>query len=785
MGNRTRLSAILLGLLTLAGAWTSALTNRAAESEPELVLLPFLPHTVRNLVPIQGQVLVYSPEEDVELLSLKVRVGGYTLVDEELKQHLAGDPEYGEINALIERLPHALTEIHRPKRYFATEGEGEFHGHELIDRIREIKRRVDAMRESWTRGVREPFSQHDFRLQLGEVFEPKEFGVEAEIEYEVRYRRPNGNIAVQRASGVLHRVDPWGSAAMSASVAVGAPVTIHRGDLHVHSCHGEAAGACAPSTNCTAESLQLSGSFSYAALKSQYQALGMEWFTATDHSYCVNSDGEFDVIRAELAAITDGAFLALPDLEVSSDETGPQSGGDLGDALCLGLTSANHMGAHDLLHRIEGGEDGFAGFCDGLFSDVLNDFHTNVAEVRSQGGYPIINHPDGSSFGWNSVADTQGQEANALHGVEIWNGVFTSGQGGNVASWVNWLLGGRVLYAYSGSDTHDEAFAFGANHALLIDTAFTGEAIHDALRAGNNYISNGPSLILEAVTGGQTLLMGTQHALPSPAQTSSVTLRVHYDFGTDDGTITVFEGKVGDASETILCTSGVLTGSGVFECADTLTTTTRSWYRAYSENGSVSQTAYTNPVFFEPGAADTYRSYCRGDGGNGLGCTDCPCGNNALGGSLGGCLNSVGGSAQLLVSGSLSVSGDTMRVEIVDGTPSTFAVLVSGDNRLPANPANPCFYLGSGVLSAELDGLRCLGGNFRRHGTRPTDVAGTVGMTTPGWGTPDAPPAGLIGQSGFGIGQTRHWQSFYREDDTLGCNTGLNTTQGVGTTFIP
>jgi hypothetical protein len=499
----------------------------------------------------------------------------------------------------------------------------------------------------------------------------------------------------------------------------------------------------------------------------------------------VNSDGEFDVIRAELAAITDGSFLALPDLEVSSDETGPQSGGDLGDALCLGLTSANHMGAHDLMHRIEGGEEGFAGFCDGLFSDVLEDFHTNVAEVRSQGGYPIINHPDGSSFGWNSVADTQGQESNALHGVEIWNGAFASGQGSNVASWVNWLLNGRILYAYSGSDTHDEAFSFGANHALLIDTPFSKEAIHDAMRAGNCYISNGPSLILEARIGGQTLLMGAQHPLPPSPPASPVTLRVHYDFGLETGSITIFEGKVGDASETVLCSSGALTGSGTFECADNLTTSARSWYRAYAENTMVSQTAYTNPVFFEPGAADLFRSFCFGDGGDGMGCTDCPCGNNAPAGAAGGCLNSVGNSGQLVASGSPAVANDTLRIELIEATPLTFAVLVSGDNRLPANSVNPCFYLGSGILSPDLDGLRCMGGGFRRHGTRPTDAAGVVGSTTPGWGPPDGPAVGLIAQSGFTAGQTRHWQSFYREDDLLGCNSGLNTTQGVSVTFVP
>lgn len=785
MRTKLRSAGLIASFLSIAGLYFVAPTEPKAAPESDLVLMPFMPMNVRAIVPIEGQMLIYSPREDVQLESLLVSVDGNVLTEVALDQSLEGDAEYGEINALVERLPHDLTEIHRARRYFATENEPHFGGAEMIERLREIHERVNAMRDAWKSGKSMPFIQPGFRLELGEIFEAEAITGSALLEFELRYTGANGERSTKRLETKLSLAAGWGSAAGSLAVTQGASVAIHPGDLHVHSCHGEAAGACAPSGNCTAETLQLSGSFSYAALKSQYQALGMDWYTATDHSYCVNSTGEFDVIRSELAAITDANFLALPDLEVSSDESGPQTGSDLGDILCLGLTSANHMGAHDLLHRIQGGGDGLTGFCDGLFSDVLDDFHTTVADVRSQGGYPIINHPDGSSFGWNSVADTHGQEVNALHGVEIWNGDFQSGQGGNVGAWVNWLLAGRILYAYSGSDTHDEAFAFGANHALLINRPLTPDNLHDAMRAGHCYVSNGPSLILEADIGGQTLLMGEQHALPSSPPASPLTIRVHYDFGGETGTITIFEGKVGDAAESVLCQSGALTGAGVFECGDVLTTTTRSWYRAYGENANVSQTAYTNPVFFRPGTAPLFRSFCAGDGGDGMGCTDCPCGNNAAVGSPGGCLNSTGTSAELLLSGTPSVTSDSMRVEISSASPGTFAILVSGDDRLPNNPANPCFYLGSGTLAVALDGLRCIGGNFRRHGTRPTDANGDVGVTTPGWGSPDGPPIGLIAQGGSSAGQTRHWQSFYRENVALGCSTGQNTTQGVSVTFQP
>ena len=43
--------------------------------------------------------------------------------------------------------------------------------------------------------------------------------------------------------------------------------------------------------------------------------------------------------------------------------------------------------------------------------------------------------------------------------------------------------------------------------------------------------------------------------------------------------------------------------------------------------------------------------FCFGDGGDQLGCTDCPCGNTASVGSVGGCLNGAGASGELVAFG--------------------------------------------------------------------------------------------------------------------------------------
>ncbi len=180
-----------------------------------------------------------------------------------------------------------------------------------------------------------------------------------------------------------------------------------------------------------------------------------------------------------------------------------------------------------------------------------------------------------------------------------------------------------------------------------------------------------------------------------------------------------------------------------------------------------------------------FESFCNGDGGDQLGCTNCPCGNNSAEGTHGGCLNVSGEAAELLPFGNPSVSNDTLRFEVRGANPGTFGILISGADRAPNNAVNPCFGHDSGVRSVAFNGLRCVVQSVRRHGTRPTDAEGAIGLTTNGWGAPDGPPIGLIAQGGFAAGQLRHYQVIYREIPNESCAANLNTTQAISTTFRP
>ncbi len=92
--------------------------------------------------------------------------------------------------------------------------------------------------------------------------------------------------------------------------------------------------------------------------------------------------------------------------------------------------------------------------------------------------------------------------------------------------------------------------------------------------------------------------MGDVETLPAEfGSGGTVEVGAHYNFADDTATITIFRGRVGKAREFVLCTSELLTGSGVFTCTDTVHTAASSYYRAYSEDSSGSKTAYTNPIF--------------------------------------------------------------------------------------------------------------------------------------------------------------------------------------------
>ena len=161
---------------------------------------------------------------------------------------------------------------------------------------------------------------------------------------------------------------------------------------------------------------------------------------------------------------------------------------------------------------------------------------------------------------------------------------------------------------------------------------------------------------------------------------------------------------------------------------------------------------YLSPVSGSVGAP-----YCFGDGSG----TACPCSNNASAGA--GCANSSGQGAVLVGAGSTSSSADDL--------------LLNGDIHLAGLPAllfsgTAAAGGGSGVVLG--DGLLCAGGAITRLDVMISDAGGALS-----WGP------GLAASGGWGAGDQRFLQVWYRDPVGGPCGSDFNLSHALDVTFTP
>lgn len=147
--------------------------------------------------------------------------------------------------------------------------------------------------------------------------------------------------------------------------------------------------------------------------------------------------------------------------------------------------------------------------------------------------------------------------------------------------------------------------------------------------------------------------------------------------------------------------------------------------------------------------------FCFGDGTE----ATCPCGN--FGGTGEGCLNSSGQGGVLFTTGTSSVGSDDLGFDVQQLPSGKPALLFSGPNLI-----NPGLLFG--------DGLRCVGGSIRRLGVRITSASGQANFG------PGLQPAG-----GWGSGDTRYFQVWFRDPSGGPCGFGFNTSAGSSVNFTP
>ncbi|MDP6538666.1 MAG: zinc metalloprotease [Planctomycetota bacterium] len=157
----------------------------------------------------------------------------------------------------------------------------------------------------------------------------------------------------------------------------------------------------------------------------------------------------------------------------------------------------------------------------------------------------------------------------------------------------------------------------------------------------------------------------------------------------------------------------------------------------------------------ELGGGSVGTAYCFGVNGA------CPCGNDGAGDE--GCANSTGSGATLAAGGSTSAGADDLAFFAGGLLASQPALLFAGTASLNG---------GNGVSFG--DGLRCAGGTVTRLGVEVPDASGQAI-----WGP------GLGSSGGWSNGDTRYFQTWYRNPQGSPCGSGFNLTQGLSVSFTP
>ena len=136
----------------------------------------------------------------------------------------------------------------------------------------------------------------------------------------------------------------------------------------------------------------------------------------------------------------------------------------------------------------------------------------------------------------------------------------------------------------------------------------------------------------------------------------------------------------------------------------------------------------------------------------------CPCANDSA--SPAGCLNSTGEGAVLGATGAASLSSDSVALSVSGCPEAQPGVFFSGTLQLAG---------GSGISFG--DGLRCAGGMT----TRLESVSSASGFTTS--------TVSLSTRDGVSVGETRHYQFWFRDPAGSPCGNLFNTSNGLSITW--
>ncbi|MAE68835.1 MAG: hypothetical protein CME06_00040 [Gemmatimonadetes bacterium] len=579
-------------------------------ASPHLRLRAWFPERIRRAVPVRAHVEVYyggAHGSSVRIERVEVRAGERVVARGESDLLLAGDEGlYAEMIRLGQLVPPGESKAysHRFVPYNAFEAFDVEERDGMLEELQLLGTRASTLTADARPMGLIPLTLPFDRLLRGGL------GELTDLEIRVAYTAPNGDAAIATSSRRVRRVAdfprlPLGIGGKGELPMIAVEGEWYTGDLHVHDCKDEA-GFFRGCPTCQAESINWGDDNTLDVLKTQYDALGADWFTSTSHSYCLQKEEEYDRVAQNVAELNaQGGVMIFADTELTSSESGERQGcGDLYDLICLLPGGVNHMGAHFISSWFPGGTDLGGGYCYGPIEEILD----NIAAIRAGEGFAIMNHPCsnwtlGGSITSNSDAAITGIREGGLTGAEIWNGKKRSGQTGHVRWWVKHLLRGSKIHCFSGSDTHDDAFDFGWTHVYAFPD-LSRESVQRSLERGMVYISNYQYLAIGGrVPGSSWVPMGGDVKFPSGIGSQDVLVGIAYEMGDRTADVELYRGRAGDSSEVMIAQFAGVSGDGYLLASDSAPKDRDSYYRAYSiAPGSSPEegVAYTNAVWFTP-----------------------------------------------------------------------------------------------------------------------------------------------------------------------------------------
>ncbi len=236
---------------------------------------------------------------------------------------------------------------------------------------------------------------------------------------------------------------------------------------------------------------------------------GAGWYRGELHSHSHHSDGKAsvqDVVRAarryglDFLALTDHFTTAgWPELEALSDEQ-----------LCLmrGLELTGHAG-HANMHGLETWVNPFVDDPSGTGPSGGWTINDAARQTREQGGLFCVNHAFALDLGWR-YHDFDWANADSM---EVYHHLEGEGNTSQLGLWDSLLRAGHRITGVAGTDSHDP---FAGRHRLgQVFTVVHAEslephAIIEGLRRGRAYVSLGPKVAFEAVSGSTRAGIGDE-----------------------------------------------------------------------------------------------------------------------------------------------------------------------------------------------------------------------------------------------------------------------------------